>query len=199
MLVAFYLRCTRLTRAELTAVVVLGALAASWRSECVYYLAAIPVMLAVLCCKKLLRPLALGAVTALILCGYMASSRYTGSLMGEAWQYQRIALCYQMAALVQDADPAEDAAELAAIDKIYDVDYCRSHPEIHGKRCARQSCAMAAAMRSGRNAAVQSHGWRCVTPKAYCGSGLMCLTIRCASVRTAVQPEDSLCIVLPDV
>ena len=132
MLVAFYLRGTRLTRAELTAVVVLGALAASWRSECVYYLAAIPVMLAVLCCKKLLRPLALGAVTALILCGYMASSRYTSSLMGEAWQYQRIALCYQMAALVQDADPAEDAAELAAIDKIYDVDYCRSHPEIHG-------------------------------------------------------------------
>ena len=132
MLVAFYLRGTRLTRAELTAVVVLGALAASWRSECVYYLAAIPVMLAVLCCKKLLRPLALGVVTALILCGYMASSRYTGSLMGEAWQYQRIALCYQMAALVQDADPAEDAAELAAIDKIYDVDYCRSHPEIHG-------------------------------------------------------------------
>ena len=57
MLVAFYLRGTRLTRAELTAVVVLGALAASWRSECVYYLAAIPVMLAVLCCKKLLRPL----------------------------------------------------------------------------------------------------------------------------------------------
>ena len=132
MLVAFYLRGTRLTRAELTAVVVLGALAASWRSECVYYLAAIPVMLAVLCSKKLLRPLALGAVTALILCGYMASSRYTSSLMGEAWQYQRIALCYQMAALVQDADPAEDAAELAAIDKIYDVDYCRSHPEIHG-------------------------------------------------------------------
>lgn len=132
MLVAFYLRGTRLTRAELTAVVVLGALAASWRSECVYYLAAIPVMLAVLCCKKLLRPLALGVVTALILCGYMASSRYTSSLMGEAWQYQRIALCYQMAALVQDADPAEDAAELAAIDKIYDVDYCRSHPEIHG-------------------------------------------------------------------
>lgn len=85
MLVAFYLRGTRLTWAELTAVVVLGALAASWRSECVYYLAAIPVMLAVLCSKKLLRPLALGAVTALILCGYMASSRYTGSLMGEAW------------------------------------------------------------------------------------------------------------------
>lgn len=52
MLVAFYLRGTRLTRAELTAVVVLGALAASWRSECVYYLAAIPVMLAVLCCKS---------------------------------------------------------------------------------------------------------------------------------------------------
>ena len=36
--------------------------------------------------------------------------------MGEAWQYKMIALCYQTAALVQDADPVADADELAAID-----------------------------------------------------------------------------------
>ena len=42
MLVAMYLRGTKLNKKELAAIVILGTLAASWRSECVYYLAAIP-------------------------------------------------------------------------------------------------------------------------------------------------------------
>lgn len=41
MLVAIYLRGTMLNKKELAAIVILGTLAASWRSECVYYLAAI--------------------------------------------------------------------------------------------------------------------------------------------------------------
>ena len=49
MLVAIYLRGTKLNKKELAAIVILGTLAASWRSECVYYLAAIPVLLALLC------------------------------------------------------------------------------------------------------------------------------------------------------
>ena len=108
MLVAMYLRGTKLNKKELAAIVILGTLAASWRSECVYYLAAIPVLLALLCARRLLRPLAVGAVTALVLVGYFACSRYSSALMGEAWQYKMIALCYQTAALVQDADPVED-------------------------------------------------------------------------------------------
>ena len=132
MLVAMYLRGTALNRKELCAIVVLGTLAASWRSECVYYLAAIPVLLAVLCWRKLLRPLALGAATVLIFAGYFACSRYSAALMGEAWQYKMIALCYQTAALVQDADPAADADELAAIDKVFDVEFCRNNAETHG-------------------------------------------------------------------
>lgn len=184
MLVAFYLRGTRLTRAELTAVVVLGALAASWRSECVYYLAAIPVMLAVLCCKKLLRPLALGAVTALILCGYMASSRYTGSLMGRRGSTSGSHCATRWRRLCRM--PIRQRMQRSLLRSIRSMMWITAAviPKSMAMRCARQSCAMAAAMRSGRNAAVQSHGWRCVTPKAYCGSGLMCLTIRCASVRT---------------
>lgn len=38
MLVAMYLRGTKLNKKELAAIVMLGTLAASWRSECVYYL-----------------------------------------------------------------------------------------------------------------------------------------------------------------
>ena len=48
MLAAMYLRGTKLNKKELAAIVILGTLAASWRSECVYYLAAIPVLLALL-------------------------------------------------------------------------------------------------------------------------------------------------------
>ena len=51
MLVAMYLRGTKLNKKELAAIVILGTLAASWRSECVYYLAAIPVLLALLCAR----------------------------------------------------------------------------------------------------------------------------------------------------
>lgn len=111
---------------------ILGTLAASWRSECVYYLAAIPVLLALLCARRLLRPLTAGAVTALVLVGYFACSRYSSALMGEAWQYKMIALCYQTAALVQDADPVEDAEALADIDRVFDVEFCRANPETHG-------------------------------------------------------------------
>lgn len=66
MLVAMYLRGTKLNKKELCAIVVLGMLAASWRSECVYYLAAIPVLLLVMCARKLLRPAAVAAATVLL-------------------------------------------------------------------------------------------------------------------------------------
>ncbi len=79
MLVAMYLRGTKLNKKELCAIVVLGTLAASWRSECVYYLVAIPVLLALLCARRLLRPLAVAAVTALVLVGYFACSRATAA------------------------------------------------------------------------------------------------------------------------
>ena len=111
MLVAMYLRGTKLNKKELCAIVVLGTLAVSWRSECVYYLAAIPVLLLVMCARKLLRPTAVAAATVLVFAGYLACSRYTSTLMGEAWQYKMIALCYQTASLVQDADPVADADE----------------------------------------------------------------------------------------
>ena len=63
-------------------------------------------LLALLCARRLLRPLAVGAgERALVLVGYFACSRYSSALMGEAWQYKMIALCYQTAALVQDATP----------------------------------------------------------------------------------------------
>lgn len=58
MLVAMYLRGTKLNKKELAAIVMLGTLAASWRSECVYYLAAIPVLLALLCSPQTAAPAA---------------------------------------------------------------------------------------------------------------------------------------------
>ena len=132
MLVAMYLRGTKLNKKELAAIVILGTLAASWRSECVYYLAAIPVLLALLCARRLLRPLAVGAVTALVLVGYFACSRYSSALMGEAWQYKMIALCYQTAALVQDATPWRTPRRWPTLTACLMWNSAAPTPETHG-------------------------------------------------------------------
>ena len=55
MLVAMYLRGTKLNKKELCAIIVLGTLAASWRSECVLP-AAIPVLLLVMCARNCCAP-----------------------------------------------------------------------------------------------------------------------------------------------
>lgn len=64
--------------------------------------------------------------------GTLACNAYSNVLMGEAWVYQRVALTYQAAALVQDADPVEDAEALAMIDPIFDVQKCRDLSNLHG-------------------------------------------------------------------
>lgn len=50
---------------------------------------------------------------------------------GTSWQYQRTALYYQTAALVQDSDPVEDAEALSLIDPIFDVQACRQYSYLH--------------------------------------------------------------------
>ncbi|MBM6901097.1 hypothetical protein H6B10_15495, partial [Gemmiger formicilis] len=102
------------------------------RSECIYYLAALPVLLAVLVFKKLVRPAAAVVCTAVMVAGTLACNAYNNHLLVEPWLYQRVALCYQTAALVQDADPVEDAEALALIDPIFDVQACRDLSTLHG-------------------------------------------------------------------
>ncbi|MFR1265963.1 MAG: hypothetical protein ACLSCW_00705 [Gemmiger formicilis] len=196
MLVAIYLRGTKLNKKELAVIVILGTLAASWRSECVYYLAAIPVLLALLCARRLLRPLAVGAVTALVLVGYFACSRYSSALMGEAWQYKMIALCYQTAALVQDADPVEDAEALADIDRVFDVEFCRANPETHGNE-------LRGGMIAGRGGSAED--WSACQkaiiklalkyPKSMSAGACGCVLQHAAPApERPVQPEDRVCI-----
>ena len=130
---ALYLRGTAVRGRELTAVAALGILTASWRSESIYYLAAVPVLLAVLCGKKLVKPAAAVMVSVCAAAGTLLCSKANSALMGEAaWRYQAIALFSQTAALVQDADPAADAAALEKIDLVYDVAACRDNPTVHG-------------------------------------------------------------------
>lgn len=132
-LAALYLRGTPVRRRELAAVAVLGILTAAWRSESIYYLAAIPVLLAVLCGKKLVRPAAAAVVSVCVVAGTLLCSKANSALMGPAaWQYQAIALFSQTAAVVQDADPAADAEALAKIDLVYDVAACRENTTTHG-------------------------------------------------------------------
>lgn len=132
LLVWWYLRGQAITKKQLAVFTLLGVLTAGWRSESIYYLAALPVLLAFLAGKKLVRPAAavVGAVG--IMAGALACNAYTNYLMGDAWLYQRVALCYQAAALVQDADPVEDAEALAMIDPIFDVQACRDLSNLHG-------------------------------------------------------------------
>lgn len=132
LLVWWYLRGRAITKKQLAVFTLLGVLTAAWRSENIYYLAALPVLLAFLVGKKLVRPVAAVVSVVGMVVGTMTCSAYNNSLMGEDWQYQRVALCYQTAALVQDADPEEDAETLAMIDPIFDVQACRELSTLHG-------------------------------------------------------------------
>lgn len=132
LLVWWYLRGQAITKKQLAVFTLLGVLTAGWRSESIYYLAALPVLLAFLAGKKLVRPAAAVVSAVGIMAGTLACNAYTNYLMGDAWLYQRVALCYQAAALVQDADPVEDAEALAMIDPIFDVQACRDLSNLHG-------------------------------------------------------------------
>lgn len=132
LLVWWYLRGRRITAGQLAVLTGLGILTASWRSESIYYIAALPVLLAFLAGKKLLRPVAAVLSCCVLWAGTLACNAYSNVLMGEAWVYQRVALTYQAAALVQDADPVEDAEALAMIDPIFDVQKCRDLSNLHG-------------------------------------------------------------------
>lgn len=132
LLVWWYLRGQAITKKQLAVFTLLGVLTAGWRSESIYYLAALPVLLAFLAGKKLVHPAAAVVSAVGIMAGALACNAYTNYLMGDAWLYQRVALCYQAAALVQDADPVEDAEALAMIDPIFDVQACRDLSNLHG-------------------------------------------------------------------
>lgn len=131
LLVRWYLRNTAIKRWELVLFAVLGAVAAAWRSEAIYYAAALPILLLILMRKGLLKPIAAGAASAVIVVGALACSRYNASLMGNDLQYQTLALCSQAAALVQDADPVSDVEEFAMIDNVYSVQKCRENSNLH--------------------------------------------------------------------
>lgn len=132
LLVWWYLRGRAITIKQLAVFTLLGILTAGWRSESIYYLAALPVLLAFLVGKKLVRPAAAVVSAVGIVVGVLACNAYNSWLMGDSWEYQRVALCYQTAALVQDADPVEDAEALAMIDPIFDVQACRDLSALHG-------------------------------------------------------------------
>lgn len=129
----WYLRGEPLSKKQWALFALLGVLTAAWRGENLYYLAALPVLLAFLAHKKLLRPAAAALCAGVIVAGTLLCSRANNRLMGaNAWVYQRVALCYQTAALVQDADPEADAEALAGIDRIFDVQACRDYSNLHG-------------------------------------------------------------------
>lgn len=132
LLVWWYLRGTPVGKKQLTLFTLLGVLAAAWRSESIYYVVALPVLLAFLAGKKVVRPGAALLSAAGIVAGTLACSAYSNHLMGSSWEYQRWSLNYQAAALVQDADPQADAEELACIDKFFDVEACRELSNLHG-------------------------------------------------------------------
>ena len=132
LLVWWYLGGRPVGKKQLAAFTVLGILTAAWRSENIYYVAAFPVLLAFLVHKKLLRAAAAVLCAVVIAGGTLAANAYTNRLMGGGWAYQQVALCYQAAALVQDADPQADAEALASIDKFFDVDTCRAQSTLHG-------------------------------------------------------------------
>ncbi len=133
LLVWWYLRRQRITAGQMALLTGLGVLTASWRGESVYYVVALPVLMAFLVGRKLLHPAVAVINAAAILVLTLGCSKYNNVLMGQQdWTYQSVALCYQTAALVQDADPVEDAELLEKIDPVFDVQACRNFSNLHG-------------------------------------------------------------------
>ena len=110
--------------------------------------------------------------------------------MGEAWQYKMIALCYQTASLVQDADPVADADELAAIDRVFDVTYCRENSNIHGPEMRTNMTRETGVTEGGLERLSEGifQAGAEIPLKACCASGWAFSTTRCAS-RTGMSNQ----------
>lgn len=117
-----------LSRKKWVVIVCLGALTATWRSECVYYLVMVPLFLFLFTRKKLLRGgmAVLGSVLVVVLA--QASTRYNNYLQGGSdWSYQSVAFCRQIVTAVQASDPEEDGKFLEKIDPVFDVQACKEY------------------------------------------------------------------------
>lgn len=117
-----------LSRKKWVVIVCLGALTATWRSECVYYLVMVPLFLFLFTRKKLLRGgmAVLGSVLVVVLA--QASTRYNNYLQGGSdWSYQSVAFCRQIVTAVQASDPEEDGKLLEKIDPVFDVQACKEY------------------------------------------------------------------------
>lgn len=133
LMVWWYFRGTTIRKPSLAVLAILGGVMASWRTENIYYAVAIPALLLFLLHKKLLTKFAWCATTVGIVVSMMLCNAYNESLSpGTSWQYQRLALCYQAVALVQDANQEADAEALAMIDPVISVEACRANSSLHG-------------------------------------------------------------------
>lgn len=118
-----------LSRGKWWVLVCLGALTATWRSECIYYLFLMPVFFFLLAHRKQLGRVAAVTGSVLVILLALGSNRYNSALMGgSSWSYQSVAFVRQIYTAVRAADPQQDADLLAKIDPVFSVEACRESP-----------------------------------------------------------------------
>lgn len=118
-----------LSRGKWCVLVCLGALTATWRSECIYYLLLMPVFFFLLAYRKQLSRSAAVAGSVLVILLTLGSNRYNSTLMGgSSWSYQSVAFVRQIYTAVRAADQQQDADLLAKIDPVFSVEACLESP-----------------------------------------------------------------------
>lgn len=128
-LAVWFLARKPLGRGKWLLLVCLGALTATWRSECIYYLFLMPVFFFLLAHRKQLGRAAAVTGSVLVILLALGSNRYNSALMGgSSWSYQSVAFVRQIYTAVRAADPQQDADLLAKIDPVFSVEACRESP-----------------------------------------------------------------------
>lgn len=117
-----------LSRGKWWTLICLGALTATWRSECIYYVILVPVFLLLFARSKQLglQSALVGSVLVIVLT--LVSNRYNNSLQGGSdWSYQSVAFSRQIVTVVQASDLEKDADLLEKIDPVFSVQACKDY------------------------------------------------------------------------
>lgn len=114
-----------LSRGKMCLLIFLGALTATWRSECIYYLLLMPIFFFLFAHRRQLNYFSAVWGSVLVIALTLISNHYNSVLMGgSSWSYQSVAFYRQIVTAVKAADPVQDAGLLEKIDPVFDVEDC---------------------------------------------------------------------------
>lgn len=130
LLVFAFLEKQPLSTAKQMGLAILTIVTACWRSECIYYVVAVPILLFFLG-KDKLAGMRIGILTAVIVLGSFVMMQYNSSLLGSS-NYELLAIINPATNLVRVADEEKDRAELDSIERVISIATAKEYPDLPG-------------------------------------------------------------------